>query len=73
MKQSDVQNSENIPIELNKSEEIKCNEKPIESEDNDNSSKSSENSLRRVSFPVNDNDLVTGYLEPANPWASGNF
>lgn len=26
---------------------------------------------RRVSFPVNDCDLVTGYLEPANPWATG--
>ncbi|KAG4080169.1 hypothetical protein HA402_008240 [Bradysia odoriphaga] len=25
---------------------------------------------RRVSFPVNDCDLVTGYLEPANPWAT---
>lgn len=23
---------------------------------------------RRVSFPSNDNHLVTGYLEPANPW-----
>nr|XP_012148006.1 PREDICTED: putative uncharacterized protein DDB_G0282133 isoform X1 [Megachile rotundata] len=23
---------------------------------------------RRVSFPTNDNLLVTGYLEPANPW-----
>lgn len=28
---------------------------------------------RRVSFPENDSDLVTGYLEPANPWASGKF
>lgn len=26
---------------------------------------------RRVSFPENDAELVTGYLEPANPWASG--
>lgn len=26
---------------------------------------------RRVSFPENDSELVTGYLEPANPWASG--
>ncbi|XP_054006910.1 uncharacterized protein LOC128891449 isoform X1 [Hylaeus anthracinus] len=25
-------------------------------------------SPRRVSFPANDNLLVTGYLEPANPW-----
>ncbi|XP_067206037.1 serine-rich adhesin for platelets [Linepithema humile] len=24
--------------------------------------------LRRVSFPLNDNHLVTSYLEPANPW-----
>ncbi|CAK9834568.1 Protein phosphatase 1 regulatory subunit 37 [Anthophora retusa] len=23
---------------------------------------------RRVSFPTNDNHLITGYLEPANPW-----
>lgn len=23
---------------------------------------------RRVSFPTNDSHLVTGYLEPANPW-----
>lgn len=28
-------------------------------------------SSRRVSFAENDCDLVTGYLEPANPWASG--
>lgn len=28
-------------------------------------------SNRRVSFPENDSELVTGYLEPANPWASG--
>lgn len=26
---------------------------------------------RRVSFPENDAELVTGYLEPANPWATG--
>lgn len=26
---------------------------------------------RRVSFPENDSELVTGYLEPANPWATG--
>lgn len=25
----------------------------------------------RVSFPANDNHLVTGYLEPANPWRHG--
>lgn len=29
------------------------------------------NSSRRVSFPENDNELVTGYLEPADPWACG--
>lgn len=29
-------------------------------------------SARRVSFPENDSELVTGYLEPADPWASGN-
>lgn len=28
-------------------------------------------SSRRVSFPENDKELVTGYLEPADPWASG--
>lgn len=28
---------------------------------------------RKVSFPVHDNELVTGYLEPANPWASSKF
>lgn len=28
-------------------------------------------SERRVSFPENDSELVTGYLEPANPWAQG--
>lgn len=28
-------------------------------------------SARRVSFPDNDSELVTGYLEPANPWATG--
>lgn len=28
-------------------------------------------SSRRVSFPENDSELVTGYLEPANPWACG--
>lgn len=27
--------------------------------------------LRRVSFPTNDNHLVTSYLEPANPWQHG--
>lgn len=27
--------------------------------------------VRRVSFPENDAELVTGYLEPANPWATG--
>lgn len=27
--------------------------------------------LRRVSFPANDNLLVTGCLEPANPWKLG--
>lgn len=26
---------------------------------------------RRVSFPTNDSHLVTGYLEPANPWKLG--
>lgn len=26
---------------------------------------------RRVSFPTNDNHLITGYLEPANPWILG--
>lgn len=26
---------------------------------------------RRVSFPKSDNELVTGYLEPANPWVHG--
>lgn len=26
-------------------------------------------SSRRVSFPKHDSELVTGYLEPANPWA----
>lgn len=26
---------------------------------------------RRVSFPSSDNHLVTGYLEPANPWRHG--
>ncbi|GBP10774.1 hypothetical protein EVAR_74179_1 [Eumeta japonica] len=26
---------------------------------------------RRVSFPKGDNELVTGYLEPANPWEHG--
>lgn len=31
----------------------------------------SKHSLRRVSFPDNDSELVTGYLEPANPWATG--
>lgn len=28
-------------------------------------------SSRRVSFPENDSELVTGYLEPADPWACG--
>lgn len=28
-------------------------------------------SSRRVSFPEKDNELVTGYLEPADPWACG--
>lgn len=28
---------------------------------------------RRVSFPKSDNELVTGYLEPANPWEHGKF
>lgn len=28
---------------------------------------------RRVSFPENDAELVTGYLEPANPWATGEW
>lgn len=27
--------------------------------------------LRRVSFPANHNLLVTGYLEPTNPWKHG--
>lgn len=26
---------------------------------------------RRVSFPKSDSELVTGYLEPANPWENG--
>jgi hypothetical protein len=26
---------------------------------------------RKVSFPEEDDDLVTGYLEPANPWEYG--
>lgn len=26
---------------------------------------------RRVSFPDNQEELVTGYLEPANPWGLG--
>lgn len=30
-------------------------------------------SSRRVSFPENDSELVTGYLEPANPWACGMY
>lgn len=29
--------------------------------------------IRRVSFPAQDCDLVTGYLEPANPWASSKY
>lgn len=36
--------------------------------------KSSDGSVslpRRVSFPKSDNELVTGYLEPANPWEHG--
>lgn len=38
--------------------------------------KSSDGSVvlpRRVSFPKSDNELVTGYLEPANPWVHGEF
>lgn len=31
------------------------------------------NSSRRVSFPENDSELVTGYLEPADPWAFGMY
>jgi hypothetical protein len=27
--------------------------------------------LRKVSFPEEDSRLVTGYLEPANPWEYG--
>lgn len=27
----------------------------------------------RVNFPANDNHLVTGYLEPANPWRHGEY
>lgn len=30
-------------------------------------------SSRRVSFPENDSELVTGYLEPADPWACGMY
>lgn len=30
-------------------------------------------SSRRVSFPENDSELVTGYLEPADPWACGKY
>lgn len=30
-------------------------------------------SSRRVSFPENDSELVTGYLEPADPWACGKW
>lgn len=30
-------------------------------------------SSRRVSFPENDSELVTGYLEPADPWACGEY
>lgn len=26
---------------------------------------------RRVSFPEDDKDIVTGFLEPANPWEYG--
>lgn len=35
------------------------------------SSRTTSSSSRRVSFPLHDNGLVTGYLEPANPWANG--
>lgn len=27
---------------------------------------------RRVSFPEDDQNIVTGFLEPANPWEYGN-
>lgn len=28
---------------------------------------------RSVSFPENDNQIVTGYLEPVNPWEYGEY
>lgn len=43
----------------------------IQQQDRSNSTGKLYESCRRVSFPVNDCDLVTGYLEPANPWATG--
>lgn len=46
--------------------------KKIKQQDRSNSTGKLYQSCRRVSFPVNDCDLVTGYLEPANPWATGN-
>ncbi|KAJ6639951.1 Protein phosphatase 1 regulatory subunit 37 [Pseudolycoriella hygida] len=44
--------------------------KKIKQQDRSNSTGKLYQSCRRVSFPVNDCDLVTGYLEPANPWAT---
>lgn len=47
--------------------------KKIKQEDRSNSTGKLYENCRRVSFPKNDCDLVTGYLESANPWATGDF
>lgn len=65
----------NVETETSESDE-NCNAEK-ETRDICNSSKISNSTeilcdkLRRVSFPKDDKKLVTGYLEPANPWAKG--
>lgn len=68
-RQNDFLNVETICDELSTSEDIK---KLKHVQGRSNSTGKLYSSARRVSFPENDSELVTGYLEPADPWASGN-
>lgn len=52
--------------------EVWTGKSETETNTNENSNISNEKT-RKVSFPIHDNELVTGYLEPANPWASSKY
>lgn len=62
-----LHNTSSSAINIDDLLKTKINKQP----DRSNSTERLYQDCRRVSFPVNDCDLVTGYLEPANPWATG--